>query len=86
MLATVNGHIDDNRVIVNENISDWEGRNVIVTILDSSWHQPPAEPTADDSSKRAAAIGLAGLWRDHDNDLPVEKIVRDMRKGRLFDT
>lgn len=39
-----------------------------------------------DTKMRTAALGLAGLWKDHENELPVEKTVRNMRKGRLFDT
>ncbi len=27
MLTAVNGYIDGNKVIVNENIADWQGRN-----------------------------------------------------------
>ena len=32
MLTAVNGYIDGNKVVVNENIADWQGRNVIVTM------------------------------------------------------
>lgn len=39
-----------------------------------------------DTKMRTAALGLAGLWKDHENELPVEETVRNMRKGRLFDT
>lgn len=31
------------------------------------------------------AMELAGLWKDHGNELTVEETVRDMRKGRSFD-
>ena len=34
---------------------------------------------------RTAAMGLAGLWKNHDNELSVEETVRNMRKGRNFD-
>lgn len=39
-----------------------------------------------DAKMRAAVMGLAGLWKDHENMLSVEETVRDMRKGRSFDT
>ena len=35
---------------------------------------------------RAAVMDLAGLWEGHENELSVEETVRDMRKGRSFDT
>lgn len=85
MLTAVNGYIDDNRVIVDENIADWQGRNVIVTILDSVSHHV-ANTIQSDASGRAAAMELAGLWKDHDNELSVEETVRNMRKGRRFDS
>lgn len=39
-----------------------------------------------DKKMRAAVVELAGLWKDHENELTVEEMVRDMRKGRFFDT
>jgi hypothetical protein len=38
-----------------------------------------------DEKMRTAAMGLAGLWKNHDNELSVEETVRNMRKGRNFD-
>jgi len=38
-----------------------------------------------DEKMRAAALGLAGLWKNHDNEMSVEETLRDMRKGRRFD-
>ena len=38
-----------------------------------------------DTKMKAAVIELAGLWKDHGNELTVEETVRDMRKGRFFD-
>ena len=34
---------------------------------------------------RAAAFGLAGLWSGNENELPVDEVVREMRRGRRFD-
>ena len=38
-----------------------------------------------DTKMNAAVMELAGLWKDHGNELTVEETVRDMRKGRSFD-
>ena len=69
MLTAVNGYIDGNKVVVNENIADWQGRNVIVTILDTLRNKnSTAKDEIKDNTKRiAAAKELAGLWKDHDD-------------------
>lgn len=85
MMVAVNGYIDNNKVIVNEDIADWQGRNVVVTVLDSLWQRPSLDSLTSDDSRRQAALELAGLWKDHDNELSVEETVRNMRRGRRFD-
>ncbi len=87
MLTALNGYIDGNKVIVNENISGWQGRNVIVTILDSSRVVPSDNDKDKEKQKKRveAAMQLSGLWADHDNSVSVEDMVRNMRKGRQFD-
>ena len=35
---------------------------------------------------KTAVLELAGLWKSHENELSVEETVRDLRKGRSFDT
>lgn len=86
MLAAVNGYIDGDKVIVDENIANWHGRNVVVTILDSLCSQSSmVGKTSDNERRKAAAMELAGLWKDHD-ELSVEDTVRNMRRGRRFDT
>ena len=47
-------------------------------------HERPVKNV--DTKMRAAVMDLAGLWKDHDNIPTVEETVRDMRKGRSFDT
>lgn len=87
MLIAVNGYIDGNRVIVDENIADWQGRNVVVTILDSLWNPPiDMQDRTDDESRRNAASELAGLWKDYCTESSVEEMVRNMRRRRHFDT
>jgi len=45
------------------------------------------QPVKNTETKmRAAVMDLAGLWEGHENELSVEETVRDMRKGRSFDT
>ncbi len=45
------------------------------------------QPVKNTETKmRAAVMDLSGLWEGHENDLSVEEAVRDMRKGRFFDT
>jgi hypothetical protein len=35
-----------------------------------------------DEKMRTAALELAGLWKNHDDELSVEETVRNMRKRR----
>ena len=68
MLNAVNGYIDGNRVIVDESLAGWQGRNVVVTILDSTWNDRElAVDNVDNQEKRIkAAQKLSGLWKDHE--------------------
>jgi len=50
----------------------------------SAFHKQPVKNT--ETKMRAAVMDLAGLWEGHENELSVEETVRDMRKGRSFDT
>ena len=38
-----------------------------------------------DEKMRTAALELAGLWKNHEDELSVEETVRNMRRGRRFD-
>ena len=62
----------------------------IVLELLRAMSNPPAlqkQPEKNTQEKmRAAVMDLAGMWKDHENELSVEETVRDMRKGRSFDT
>jgi hypothetical protein len=87
MLNAVNGYIDGNRVIVDESLAGWQGRNVVVTILDSTWNDRElAVDNVDNQEKRIkAAQKLSGLWKDHE-EVSVDDMVRNMRRGRRFDS
>ncbi len=38
-----------------------------------------------DETMRNAALELAGLWKNRKDEVPVEEMIRSMRKGRRFD-
>ena len=87
MLAAVNGYIEGNSVVVKESVANWQGRNVIVTILDSKRNDQIAEDSIKDKGERVlAAKALAGIWKNHGNDISVEETVRNMRRERRFDS
>ena len=58
----------------------------LLRVMDSQSPYTAMPGRASDKTKRAAALGLAGLWMDHENGSSVEETVRDLRKGRRFDT
>ena len=82
-MHTINGYIDNNVVVVNENISSYDGCDVIITILDRT-NTSESVMQSDDEMKKAAK-SIAGLWKSHDNKKTVDDEVRSMRKGRNFD-
>lgn len=83
-MHTINGHIDNNAVVVNENISLYDGCDVLITILDGAKKSAESVITSGDERKEAAR-SIAGLWKLHDNTMNVNDEVRSMRKGRNFD-
>ena len=87
MLTAVNGYIDDDRVVVDESIADWQGRRVVVIILDGLGSNVDNDTVEEKArARKAAAKELAGLWQDQNDDISVEETVRAMRRGRSFDT
>ena len=82
-MYAVSGYIDDGAVVLNEKVNDWQGRNVVVTILDSTWNESDLsdEELVDEGAKNAA-LQLAGLWSSHDQNASVYDTVRNMRRGR----
>lgn len=83
MFAT-SGYINGNRIVADENIASYEGRRVIITILDPSHNSRTEQLTALEHAKQVARE-LSGLWATHTDD-SVEETVRAMRRGRQFDT
>ena len=87
MLTAVNGYIDDDKIVVDESVADWQGRRVVVIILDGLGSENDNDAAEEKvRTRRAAAKELAGLWKDQSDDVSVEEAVRDMRRGRSFDT
>ena len=64
-------------------------QQIVLELLRAMNSRPPADEHSEKETAakmKTAALGLAGLWKDHENDLSVEETVRNMRKGRVFDT
>ena len=57
----------------------------LLRVMDSQSAIDKTTEKNTDEKMRSAALGLAGLWKNHDNELSVEETVRNMRKGRHFD-
>ena len=86
MMMSLNGYIDGNRVIVDETIDRWQGKKVIVTILDASFNPLEDKLKSDEDARmKAATEELFGLWKDHSDENSVDAIVRTLRRGRNFD-
>ena len=63
-------------------------QQIVLELLRVMGRQSAYDEIADKNTsenKRAAALELAGLWSSHENELPVDEVVRNMRKGRCFD-
>lgn len=82
-MYALNGYIHGNSVVVNENLSVYNGRSVVITILDDARVKPAKQPDANANQKKAARE-LAGLWKTHPESSDVDGMVRAMRKGRSF--
>lgn len=82
MLA-VNGYYDGNVCVIKEKISV-QPQEVIITFLNRPY--PKAEKKQlTEEQKLQALHDVQDLWKDHDNSVPVDEYVRNMRKGRQFD-
>ncbi len=82
-MHAIAGHINDNMIVTDENLSSYEGYDVVITVLDT--RDNTENPQLPSESSIKAANRLAGLWENRDDDTPVDDVVRAMRKGRSFD-
>ena len=87
-MRALSGYVNGNTVVVDGNISSYNGRDVIITILDrDDFFVRERTENLDKNEKRiAAARTLAGLWKDRKDDISAEDMVRNMRRGRHFDS
>lgn len=83
-MYALRGRINQNEIVTNENISLYEGCNVIITILDNAEFADVKKDFSDEKGKEIARE-LAGLWKTQDNNKSVEDTVREIRRGRSFD-
>jgi len=82
-MHAIAGHINDNMIVTDENLSSYEGYDVVITVLDTRDNAGNSQFPSESNIK--AANRLAGLWENHTDDAPVDDVVREMRKGRSFD-
>ncbi|MBR3305988.1 MAG: hypothetical protein IKI75_01880 [Lachnospiraceae bacterium] len=87
MLTAFTGYINDNRIVVDEDIADLQGRTVVVTVLNTVWsNESVQDDIRREEARKSAALKLSGLWKNHENGMSVEEQVRNLRKGRRFDS
>ena len=84
-MHALSGHIDNNSIVVNGNLSIYEGCDVIVTILDGGQMKKSEDSSRYDEKRKEAARSLSGLWRSHENTVSVDDGIRKLRGGRQFD-
>ena len=84
-MYSLSGMVNGNTIIASENLRAFEGRRVIITILDDTVKfSTQALQTIKDSERKAAARELAGMWKTHNSTETVDDMVRNLRRGRSF--
>lgn len=84
-MYSLNGLINGNAIITSENLYAYEGRKVIITILDDTFETLNSiTQTALTSKRKAAARELAGIWNSYDAAENVDEMLRNFRKERRF--
>lgn len=83
-MYALNGYISNNAIVVDENLSLYDGYNVVITILDEVRGENALRQDTN-AIRKQAARELAGLWTSHEDAVSVDETVRIMRKGRSFD-
>ena len=81
-MHAISGYVDGNTIVTHDNISRFEGCNVIITILDRIVDHQNKETKTNDMAMISAARDLSGLWKTHNDDHSVDETVRLMRRGR----
>ncbi len=84
-MHALSGRIDNNSIVVHENLSLYEGCDVIITVLDGGQMKHSDYSDKSDEKMKEAARSLAGLWKLHENQTSVDEEVRKLRRERQFD-
>ena len=86
-MYSLSGLVNDNTIKTSESLQAFEGRRVIITILDDAIDiSNKATHELVDSRRKLAAREIAGMWKTHNNSETVDDMVRNLRRGRRFDT
>ncbi len=83
-MHALSGYIKENTIVTSESLDIYDGHDVIITILDRLKEKKITKSISEER-KRKAAMSLAGLWIDHDDNMSVEDTVRSLRRVRSFD-
>jgi hypothetical protein len=62
-MHALSGRIDNNSIVVHENLSLYEGCDVIITVLDGGQMKHSDYSDKSDEKMKEAARSLAGLWK-----------------------
>lgn len=85
-MYSLSGLVNGDTIMTNESLHAFEGRRVIITILDDTIEESSQSTQKQLDSKKAAARELAGMWKTHNPTGTVDDMVRGLRRGRWFDT
>ncbi len=85
-MPAITGIIRNRQVILPDGCpEDFEGRNVLVTVLEAQNPQGMGCAAESDLAASDPFDRYVGGWTSFNNDTPVAQIVTDMREGRKFD-
>ena len=82
-MYSFSGLVNGNTIIASESLHAFEGRSVIITILDDTVTlSTQAVQNKKEEERKAAARELAGMWKSYDTGRTVDETVRELRRGR----
>lgn len=82
-MTALKGYVSGGTIVAEDAVPDsYDGKDVIITILDTSRKNKKriAKKYTDEDVKAAF-----GMWKNHSDSEHVEEYVRNLRKGRHFD-
>lgn len=84
-MPAITGIIRNRQVVLPDGcLEDFEGRNVLVTVMDAQ-HPQGCVAESEVAGASDPFDRYIGGWISFNNDTPVAQIVADMREGRKFD-